>query len=387
MSDKFSTHSTYPTSHSLTSRNCAADTRNTSRRTLLKAGAVAASSLFSPHVFAHGIKGKKLGIALVGLGYYSRDLLAPALQLTKHCELRGIVTGTPSKIPTWQKQYKIKDKNVYSYETMHELANNDDIDVVYIVTPTSLHEKHSLIGANAGKHVWCEKPMAMNEQECLSIINGCKKNKVQLTIGYRMQHEINTRTIMSYAKSKSYGDIQHIVAKAGYAGGAPDPNSWKLKRNMGGGALYDMGVYPINAARYGSNLEPTAVFANTTVQRKEIFKEVDETTYLTLEFPGGVQADCVTSVGQNINALRVQGRKGWYALDPMQSYTGVQGRTSSGVILAAAKENQQATQMDDDALAILGHQNILVPGEEGLKDIRIVQAALKSAQTGKTVNL
>ena len=135
----------------------------TSRRSFIKTtGLVLAASSLPVYGLYNPPRQKKLGVALVGLGYYSRDLLAPALQLTKHCELRGIVTGSPEKIPVWQKKYGIKDANVYNYENMHQIANNPDIDVIYIVLPNSLHKKYAIIAADAGKHVWCEKPMAMS---------------------------------------------------------------------------------------------------------------------------------------------------------------------------------------------------------------------------------
>ena len=138
----------------------------TRRRLLQQLGlsATALSAGLAPHALSSG-NNRKVGVALVGLGGYSSNQLAPALQLTQHCELRGIVTGSPEKIPQWQEKYGIKDANVYSYDNMHTLADNPDIDVVYVVTPPSLHKKYSIIGANAGKHVWCEKPMAMDEQE------------------------------------------------------------------------------------------------------------------------------------------------------------------------------------------------------------------------------
>ncbi|SMF24644.1 glucose-fructose oxidoreductase [Alteromonadaceae bacterium Bs31] len=357
-----------------------------SRRQLLQSGAaLAASSAFSSRVFS--MPTKKVGVALVGLGYYSRDLLAPALQHTQYCELKGIVTGSPEKIPLWQKKYAIADKNVYSYQTMHEVANNPEIDVIYIVLPTSLHMKYSKIAADAGKHVWCEKPMAMTEQECQAIIDSCNKNNVQLTIGYRMQHEPNTRTVMSYAKSQPYGKIKNVISKAGYSGGAPSPDNWRLKRAMGGGALYDMGVYPINAARYTVGANPLAITARLESKRKEVFKEVDESAYFTLEFANGVSADCATSVGENMNILRANCEKGWYELSPMQSYSGVRGKTSDGTLLNLSVANQQAKQMDNDALAIMHKSRVLVPGEEGLADIRVVQAALQSAATGKRIEI
>ena len=363
---------------------------NASRRrflnTLGASAVLTASGIYSPHVFALSKK-DKVGVALVGLGYYSRDLLAPALQLTRHCYLAGIVTGSPEKIPVWQEQYSIPDKNVYSYETMHEIADNPAIDVIYIVLPTSMHEEYSVIAANTGKHVWCEKPMAMTVAECESIISACNKNKVQLTIGYRLQHEPNTQTIIQYAESKPYGKIKHVIAQAGYYSSTPDPNHWRMKKDMGGGAMYDMGVYPLNAARYATGEEPIAINARHEWKRKELFKEVDETTYFDLEFPSGAVAECKTSVGENMNILNIGCEKGWYKLEPFQSYTNVGGVTSSGIKLDKTIENQQATQMDDDALAILGKKTILAPGEEGLADIRLIEAAKKSVATGKTVKL
>ncbi len=326
----------------------------------------------------------KLGVALVGLGYYSRDLLAPALQLTNHCELRGIVTGSPWKIPIWQEKYGIADKNVYNYENMSSIANNDDIDVIYIVLPTGMHSEYSVKAANAGKHVWCEKPMARTVQECKAIIEACQKNKVKLSIGYRMQHEPNTQTIIQYGKNQPYGPLQEVNAEAGYFEGRSD--HWKLVKSMGGGAMYDMGVYPINAMRYATGLEPVAVeVATHSTNRPEIYTEVDETTDFTLSFPNGIIATGRTSFGMGINTLTVKCAKGWYELSPFQSYSGIQGKTSDGTILNESIPNQQARQMDNDALAILNDSKVLVPGEEGLNDIKIVEAVYKSAATGSRV--
>ena len=326
---------------------------------------------------------KKLGVALVGLGYYSRDLLAPALQQTDHCELRGIVTGSPEKIPVWQNRYGIKDSNVYNYENMDEIANNDDIDVIYIVLPTGLHAEYAIKAANTGKHVWCEKPMARTAEECQQIIDACKKNKVKLSIGYRMQHEKNTQTIIKWADTKPYGNIKNVISEAGYNGGTINP--WKLKKEMGGGAIYDMGVYSINAARYSTGLEPLAVTAEQSTRRPEIFTEVDETTSFKMEFPGGIIVDGKTSFGESLNNLEVTADNGWYYLRPMQSYSGVRGKTSDGKILSPMGKNQQAVQMDDDSLAILNDKPVLVPGEEGMKDIHIVEKINQAAANNSRV--
>lgn len=368
------------------------DTKENRRIFLRKAGVLAASTTFlSPSVqsFSNIIipnKQDKLGVALVGLGYYSRDLLAPALQLTSHCELRGIVTGSAEKVPIWQKKYGIKDSNVYNYDNMHEIANNADIDIIYIVLPTSLHSRYAIIAANCGKHVWCEKPMARSVSECQSIISASQKNKVKLSIGYRMHHEPNTQTIMQWAKSKPYGDITATTAEAGYYDGRT--NHWKQRKSMGGGALYDMGVYSINGLRYANGKEPIAVVnGRHETARPQIYSEVDETTYFTLEFPDGVMAKGATSFGHGWNTLHVDAQKGWYALSPFQSYSGIRGTTSDGKYLNSPIPNQQARQMDNDALSIINNTDVLVPGKEGLKDIQIVEAIYKSAKENRRIDL
>lgn len=328
---------------------------------------------------------RKLGVALVGLGYYSTDLLAPALQLTEACQLTGIVTGTPAKAERWKQQYKIPDKNIYNYSNFASLADNPAIDIVYIVLPPSMHAEYSIKAAEAGKQVWCEKPMAMTADECQRMIDAANKNKVQLTVGYRMQHEPNTRKIMGFAKSLPYGKLQSLNAAAGYRESRTD--HWKQKKEMGGGATYDMGVYPLNAARYSSGMEPVAVTARASTTRPEIYHEVEETMEFDLEFPGGVMARCETSFGRGMNDLQVNCKNGWYKLSPFQAYNGINGETSDGIKLNERIPNQQSRQMDDDARAILRKEKPLVPGEEGMKDIHIVEAIHQSARDKKRVDL
>jgi len=337
------------------------------------------------HSFANVVlpqKKSKLGVALVGLGYYSTDLLAPALQLTKNCYLAGVVSGTPSKIETWKKQYNIADKNVYNYENFDSVANNPDIDVIYVVLPPSMHAEYTIRAAKAGKHVWCEKPMAPSVSDCKNMIDACSKNKVKLSIGYRLQHEPNTKKIIQFRKDLTYGKVIQVTAEAGYFD--PRTDHWKQKKNMGGGVMGDMGVYPLNATRYSTGLEPLAVTATASTTRPEIYKEVEETMNFELEFPGGVKAVCEASFGKGMNALEVKCSKGWYKLSPFQAYNGINGITSDGTLLNASIPNQQALQMDDDASAIMNNTPLLVPGEEGLRDITVVEAIYRSvASKGK----
>jgi glucose-fructose oxidoreductase len=330
-------------------------------------------------------KKERLGVALVGLGYYSTDLLAPALQLTSKCHLAGVVSGTPSKIEAWQKQYAIPDANVYSYEKFDAIANNPAIDVVYIVLPPSMHAEYAIRAAKAGKHVWCEKPMAPSVRECEAMIRACKENNVKLAIGYRLHHEPNTQTVTRFAKDQKYGKVVTATAEAGYR--ESRTNHWKQKKAMGGGVMGDMGVYPLNALRYGTGLEPIAVTAKASTTRPEIYTEVEETMHFELEFPGGVTGIGDASFGKSMNKLRVNCAQGWYELSPFQSYSGVQGTTSDGTNLNAQIPNQQARQMDDDALAIMDNTPLLAPGEEGLKDILVVEAIYRSVAAGQKVTI
>jgi glucose-fructose oxidoreductase len=228
--------------------------------------------------------------------------------------------------------------------------------------------------------------MAMTAAECQAMIDACHKNKVQLTIGYRMQHEPNTQEIIRYGREKTFGKVQFVTASAGFRSSWQRwTDHWKMDRSKGGGAMYDMGVYALNAARYVVGEEPVAVLAQERTDKPQRFTHADETTLFQLEFPGGAFANCMTSLGISINTLEVTANNGWYRLQPFQSYSGVKGVNSRGETINQLIENQQARQMDDDALAILKNTKPLVPGEEGLRDIRVVEAIQKSAREGKRV--
>lgn len=361
------------------------------RRNVIKNMTVgAAAFLYSPQTLLSTMRaGKdKLGVALVGLGYYSTDLLAPALQQTKNCYLAGIVTGTPSKAAVWKEKYKIPDKNIYNYQNFDQIANNPDIDVVYIVLPPSMHHEYTIKAANAGKHVWCEKPMAITAKECQEMIDACKKNKRSLAIGYRLHHEPNTIEYRRIVNQKLIGKVAQVNCAAGYYDNRT--NHWKQKKEMGGGVLYDMGVYAIQGARLGAGMEPISILsAKTSTTRPEVYKNgLDETTVARFEFPGGVLADIKTSFGENINFLDITCEKGAINMAPYSGYNGIKGKSPLGEIYHPYQVPwQQAKQMDDDANAIMKAMPMLVPGEEGLRDIRIVEAIYKSANTGKAVKL
>lgn len=324
---------------------------------------------------------KKLGIALVGLGSYSTYQLAPALLETEHCYLAGIVTGTPEKESVWANKYGIPKENIYNYENFDEIAENEAIDVIYVVLPNSMHADFSIRAAKAGKHVICEKPMAMNVEECDAIISACENSGVKLGIGYRLHSEPYTKEVKRLVKNKTFGAINYISADAAYRS-MSNPDQWRLNKKLsGGGALMNMGVYAIQSIIYGTGENPISVSAQEYSTRPEYFKDTDETITAQFEFKSGVVGSIMTSHNVRANRLFASCQNGWFELDPASTYIPLAGRTSRGR-LDFPQESQQKLQMDDFAKHILLDSPNIAPGEMGKRDMMIVEAIYESISKG-----
>jgi len=324
----------------------------------------------------------RLGIALVGLGYYSEHQLAPALMDTQHCYLAGIVTGTPAKEKAWAEKYNIPTSNIYNYNNYDEIVNNDDIDIIYVVLPNSMHADFSIRAAKAAKHVICEKPMAVTVKECDDIIKACSDANVKLSVGYRLQSEPYTQEVKRMVREKTFGEVLYVTAEAGYYSGS-NPEQWRLNLDLaGGGALLNMGVYSIQAAIYGTGMNPISVTAQEFSTRPDYFKGTDETITAQFEFPNGVVGNIFTSHNANVNRLRVTCRKGWIDIDPATSYGPLSGTTSEGKTISFPHQSQQGLQMDDFAKHILKGELNLAPGEMGKRDMIICEAIYKSIAEG-----
>src|SRR5688572_2800731 len=331
-------------------------------------------------------KAGKLGIALVGLGGYAGGQLAPALQQTEHCYLAGIVTGTPSKIPTWKEKYKIPDKNVYSYQTFEPLKDNPDIDIIYVELPNSMHAEYVIRAAEAGKHVICEKPMALSVEDCDKMIAACKKAGKMLSIGYRLHFEPYNLEMVKLGTKKVYGNIKKISAGFGFPIG--DPAQWRLKKDLaGGGPLQDVGIYCVQGICYTSGLEPISVTAQEgpkTIPDK--FKEVEQSLTWQFEMPNGIIAEGKASYAEGVNFLKAEAEKGIFEISPAYNYSGQKGNTPEGP-MNLPKVNQQARQMDAFALSIKNNQPTIVPGEMGKRDVRIIAAIYEAMRTGKKISI
>lgn len=356
----------------------------------LGAGATIAgsASLAKPlRTLAEGLTAdRKLGVALVGLGKYSTDELAPALQQTKLCRLAGIVTGSPAKAARWKQQYNIADKNIYDYKTFDRIADNPDIDIVYVVLPNALHAEYVVRAAQAGKHVICEKPMATSVADAARMIAAMQKAGKKLGIGYRLHFEPHHREMMRLGQQQVFGPVQHLLADNGFRFNNDTP--WRVNKALsGGGPLMDMGIYCLQGCIYTKGQVPVSVTAKFTPKTDPmLFKEVEAGVNWQLQFADGATADCRTTYAENMaSRLRAEAPKGWAELAPAFGYGGLQGRTSQGP-MNIPNVNQQAAQMDDFADCVLHNKPTRVPGEMGLRDVQLLEAIYRAAETGQKVS-
>ncbi len=328
---------------------------------------------------------KKLNIALCGLGRYA-GYLAEGLQESKYCKLAGIVTGTPSKAVVWKKQYNIPDGNIYNYQNFDELVHNKNIDLVYVVLPNAMHKEYAIRAAKAGKHVIVEKPMAVTVSDCEEMIAACKKAGVQMAIGYRLHYEPYNMEMKRLGQQKVFGQVRLIEASLGYGGS--QPGEWRLKKALsGGGPLMNLGVYCIQAHRYILGEEPIAVTAQfAKVTKPELFTEVEEAITWQMEFPCGAVCNSTSTYNCSIDRLFASADEGKFELSPAISYGPFKGHTSKGE-LNFPVINQQATQCDEIAKVLLAGEELPshISGEEGLKDVKVLQAIYEAARTGKKV--
>jgi predicted dehydrogenase len=360
----------------------------TRRQLILQVAALAAAPFISTRVTrALAAAGKrKLGFALCGLGGLSTNQIAPALQKTDNCRLAGIITGTPAKAVRWKAQYGIADKNIYDYQTMHRIADNPDIDVVYVVTPNALHLDYALLAAKAGKHVFCEKPMEVSVERCRQMIDAVKAANRVLGIGYRCRFEPHHLECMRLARGKEFGALKVIDAYFGY--NSP-PSVWRLNRALaGGGPLMDVGIYALQASRYLTGEEPEWISATTTQGDPSRFSQVEESVLWQAKFPGGAISHCGSSYNASAAGyFRAIAEHGWFGLEPAFNYDGTRGTRSDGRPIELPPTDQFAVEMDDFARCIMEGTATRVPGEEGLRDVGIMMAIYESARTGKSIDL
>jgi predicted dehydrogenase len=362
------------------------------RRFLRLAAAAAAASPLAKMEAAHAADEpprRRLGFALVGLGKLAGEQLAPAFARTRNCRLAGLVSGHPEKAREWANRYGVPGRSVFSYESFDRIADDPGIDVVYVVLPNSMHAEYTIRAAKAGKHVLCEKPMAISVKECDEMIAACRAARRQLAIGYRLHFEPYNLEMVRLARERTFGHVKVIEASAGFRIG--DPAQWRLDKKLsGGGSLMDIGIYALQAARYIAGAEPVAVSARSIVTDLAKFRDIDESILFDLEFPNGIVAGCSSSYATGLSRFWAGAEQGAFELSPALYYHGIRGRTYDRervMEMHLPDIDQFAAEMDDFADCILSGRATGVPGEEGRQDLRIMTAIYEAAAGGATVRL
>jgi len=321
--------------------------------------------------------------AAVGLGDISDIFMRACAQSTK-CKVTALVTGhAAQKAPKYEQLYGISPKSVYNYENFDEIAHNPDIDAVYIGLPNSMHAEYTVRAAKAGKHVLCEKPMAISSAECQQMIDACRKANVKLMIAYRIHYEPMWQQIRELARNGAIGEIQGF--QGGFYGQKHD--GWRLDRKLaGGGSLFDLGIYPLNAIRWITGEEPASFTAQVATKLPgPRFASVEESIEFTMKFSSGTLASSGSSYGESGGAyLSIDGTKGKLWVEPAFYYQGLRfrGVTTDGPIeqVSPAKEPDQFTaEADHFADCIRSNREPATAGEEGLKDMRAMEAIYRSA--------
>jgi predicted dehydrogenase len=335
--------------------------------------------------------GKKLGWAIVGLGSLSINQILPAFAKCEKSKVVAFVSGHPDKANKLALRYGVDARNIYNYQNYDTIRDNPAVDIIYIVLPNGMHAEYTIRGLQAGKHVLSEKPMANTPAECQSMIDAARKANRKLMVAYRCRYEPYNQEMIRVARSNEFGPIKVIIADHGFNIG--DPTQWRLKKSLsGGGCLMDIGIYSLQAARYITGEEPTEInamsYTNTQDPR---FKEVEETINFQLRFPSAVLANCTSSYGyNNQNHYRVVCSDGWFELEPATSYTGLRMRVHSKNTLeerVLPVRDHFAMEMDHMSDCVMNDKEPLTPGEEGLRDLKLMTAIYESAQSGKVVKV
>jgi glucose-fructose oxidoreductase len=345
---------------------------------------------------------KKLGMAVVGLGGYATRSIGPEIAACQHVRLAGVVTGDAEKGKSWAKEHGFEQDAIYSYSNFDKIVSDDRIDFVHIALPNSMHAEFAIRAAQAGKHVMVEKPMAISSQQCENMIAAAKQAGVLLGVNYRLHWEPHHVTATERLSGLAVGDLANgnYEFSWGYARALTGPNKDKVKKWLldpkmaGGGALFDTGVYPIQAACYLTGREPVAVRGFPATRHSELFpKGIEETMSYELLFDDGFQALCRASYSQSFHQCTTLGPKGSVEILPGQKGS-VFGQSGTGNpnpkrLFVNKKEIelkqtlQQAVLLDAFAVAIKqGNKTFRTPGEMGLRDIRIVERVYESAAKG-----
>ena len=334
------------------------------------------------------LSNRRTRYAVVGLGHFAQVAILPAFRhARKNSELVALISDDPVKHKRLGARYKVTHHA--AYDEYDDLLSSSEIDAVYIALPNSMHAEYAIRAANAGVHVLCEKPMAMNEHECRQMIEASQRGKIKLMIAYRLHFEEANLMVMEQVKKRKIGEPRFFSSVFSHSVVRGDI---RTRADMGGGGLYDIGVYCINAARYLFREEPTEVFAWTANTDHRRFRGVDEVAAAILKFSNGKFAQFTCSQGAaDTSQYRIIGTKGDIQVEPAFEYASglafkvtLDGKTQKKRV---PKRDQIASELVYFSDCALKNREPEPSGWEGLADVRIIQGLYESARTGKPVRL
>ena len=324
--------------------------------------------------------------AVVGLGHIAQVAVLPAFaHARRNSRLTALVSDDRAKLKALAKKYRVD--GTFTYDEYD--ACLEQVDAVYIALPNSMHAEYTIRAANAGVHVLCEKPLAVTADECEQMIEACRENKVKLMVAYRLHfEEINLKAV-DLVRAGRIGEPKFFNSSFSMT---VKPGDIRARKHLGGGTLYDIGVYCINAARYLFRAEPKEVMAISVNSGRKALAEIDESTGALLRFDGERVAAFVTSfAAADVASYRIVGSKGQLHVDPAYEYAEglayeltVNGKTTRKRI---GKRDQFAPELLYFSDCIRKNREPEPSGEEGMQDVRIVEALYESAETGKAVTI
>jgi predicted dehydrogenase len=330
---------------------------------------------------------QKVRYAVAGLGHIAQSAVLPAFQNVQNATLTALISGDPEKTRILGERYGVAD--TYSYDQFDKCVRSGKVDAVFIALPNDLHREYTVRAARAGVHVLCEKPMAVTRADCEEMIKACGQNNVKLMIAYRLHFEAANLQAMEIARSGRIGEVRAFNSVFAMQ---VRPGNIRVDPKRGGGPVYDIGVYCINAARYILADEPVEVTAFSSKGADERFQSVDEMTSAVLKFPDGRLAAFTCSFNApDLQQYTAIGTNGHLRVDPAFDYSvdlkhhlTVDGKTEEKVF---PKHDQFAAELTYFADCILTGKDPEPDGWEGMADVQIVEAIYRSAQSGAPVRL
>ncbi len=330
----------------------------------------------------------RIRYAIVGLGHIAQVAVLPAFAHARsNSDVTALVSDDPAKLQRISKKYRIP--HTYSYKEYDRCLRDGHIDAVYIALPNHLHCDYAVRAARAGIHVLCEKPMAITEQECRRMIDAAEQAHVKLMVAYRLHLEEANMNTVKLARSGKLGKLRLFNSVFTMQVREGDI---RLRKALGGGTLYDIGVYCINAARYLFQDNPTSVSAYAVQGEDPRFKQADEMAAAVMRFPGDRLATFICSFGAaDVSAYDIVGTKGLVRMDPAYEYV---GRLKQQISLSGKKKIREFSSRDQFAPELVYFSNCILKDEqpepsglEGLIDVQIVQSLYRSVKTGKPVTV